>query len=124
MFRIIQRILGRLNSQKSKDEIIRQIIRAEAQLGAKLFVEPPEGHRRDFFCLDKDTWVWHEYVHQPNGQEQVYTVRYDVVPEGIYKSQDGMVHVRLEGEELINFYRAVKNYKQYVQPKAFELIRA
>jgi hypothetical protein len=67
----------------------RNLIRHEAQIGGELFGPVPKGRRREFFCLDKHTWVWHEEWTDKNGQPNVQTTRYDVRPGGIFKSQNG-----------------------------------
>ena len=38
----------------------RDLLRQESKIGANLFGPIPKGHRRDFFCLDEATWIWHE----------------------------------------------------------------
>jgi hypothetical protein len=38
----------------------RELLQLESEIGAKLFGEVPAGHRREFFCLDEKTWIWHE----------------------------------------------------------------
>lgn len=51
---------------KSKDQVeaeaYREAIQEEAKVGAKVFGPVPAGVRREFFCLDERTWVWHEEV--------------------------------------------------------------
>ena len=38
----------------------RELITLESEIGSQLFGPIPEGHRREFFCLDEKTWIWHE----------------------------------------------------------------
>ena len=38
----------------------RDLIRLESEIGAQLFGPLPKGRRREFFCLDASTWIWHE----------------------------------------------------------------
>ena len=68
-------------------EAYRRAIREEAKVGGKVFGPVPEGVRREFFCLDERTWVWHEEWTDENGKPQIRTTRYDVRPHGIFKAQ-------------------------------------
>lgn len=69
--------------------LYRNLIRHEAQIGGQLFGPVPANRRREFFCLDKHTWVWHEEWSNARGETHVQTTRYDVRPSGILKSQNG-----------------------------------
>ncbi len=100
--------------QERDSEIYSALLHHEAKVGGKLFGAVPEGHRREFFCLDEHTWVWHEEWQDEAGQWRAVTTRYDVRPNGILKSQGGQSYQRLEKQELTNFYRAVKLYDEQV----------
>ena len=114
--------------QQKRDERRAQIRRAllhhEAQIGGQLFGPIPEGHRREFFCLDEHTWVWHEEWQDEQGQWQSMTTRYDVRPNGILKSQGGSSYQRLDREELSNFYHAVKLYARQVGSEYGQMLQA
>lgn len=69
--------------------LYRNLIRHEAKIGGELFGPVPADRRREFFCLDKHTWVWHEEWTDKRGETHVQTTRYDVRPSGILKSQNG-----------------------------------
>ena len=71
-----------------KAELYRDLIRHEAKIGGELFGAVAPGGRREFFCLDEHTWVWHEEWLE-NGERKIRTTRYDVRPNGILKSQNG-----------------------------------
>jgi len=90
------------------------IIHYEAKVGGTLFGKIPNKHRREFFCLDEHTWVWHEERPDKFGRRQIITTRYEVRTNGIFKIQPNMPHRRLNDEELNNFYQAVKLYGQKV----------
>jgi hypothetical protein len=100
--------------QQRETEIYSALLRHEARLGGALFGKIPDGHRREFFCLDEHTWVWHEEWQDDNGQWHVVTTRYDVRPHSILKSQGGASYQKLSDEELDHFYEAVKLYEQRV----------
>jgi hypothetical protein len=91
-----------------------EVLRYEAKLGGQLFGPVPLGHRREFFCLDKHTWVWYEEWLNENGQQQVVTTRYQVRPDGILKSQNGGGYRRLAHAELHNLYQAAELYAEVV----------
>lgn len=90
------------------------LIHHEAKIGGDLFGPIPTGNRREFFCLDEHTWVWHEEWTDKNGQRQYLMTRYDVRPNGVVKSQGHNSYQALTDEELRNFYRAVRLYGQKI----------
>jgi hypothetical protein len=91
----------------------RELLALEADLGGTLFGQVPKGHRRQFFCLDEHTWIWHEEWKTGN-QRHAVTTRYDVRPTGILKTQDGKPYQRLSDDEARNLYRATDLYRQRV----------
>lgn len=89
---MIKKILNGMAEQKRAErsaELYRNLLRHEAKIGGQLFGPVPAGGRREFFCLDRHTWVWHEEWTDKNGQQQIRTTRYDVRPNGVLKSQNG-----------------------------------
>lgn len=111
-------LLSGLKAQKEiqrRAEIDKALIHFEAKIGGQLFGNIPATSRREFFCLDEHTWVWHEeWTDAATGQRHVTTTRYDVRPSGILKSQGGQSYQKLAGVEARNFYRAVEQYEQRV----------
>lgn len=99
----------------------RELIRREAKLGGELFGPIPEGVRREFFCLDEHTWVWHEEWYDRSGQHHAVTTRYDVRPNGILKAQDGQPYRYITLEEGKRLYKAVKLYRKTVQSALYGL---
>lgn len=97
----------------------RELIRKEAEIGGALFGSVPAGGRREFFCLDRSTWIWHEEWTDQNGKRHVVTTRYDVRPDGVLKAQDGHPYQRLTRKEARHFYKAVKMYNERVQAKLY-----
>lgn len=86
--KLLSGIVGQRTEQRQAD-LYRNLIRHEARIGGTVFGPIPQGHRREFFCLDEHTWVWHEEWRDSNGQHQIRTTRYEVRPDGILKSQNG-----------------------------------
>lgn len=93
----------------------RQLIEMESELGKKLFGPIPKGHRREFFCLDDKTWIWHEeYIDPKTKQPQSFTTRYELQERAVLKAQNGAKYSYLEGDELQNFVSAVQMYYDQV----------
>ena len=105
---MLPKILPRNDDQRRQDAY-NALLREEAKYGGQLFGPIPKGRRREFFCLDEHTWVWHEEWTDAQGQRQVVMTHYHIRPDGILKSQNG--HYSQPSEtELRNFYRAAKIY--------------
>lgn len=89
----------------------RELIQLESEIGAKLFGDIPAGHRREFFCLDEKTWIWHEeFKNAETGKMESRTVRYEVHETGILKVQEGARYSFISGEELKNLVAATTMY--------------
>ncbi|PID33460.1 hypothetical protein CR969_00585 [Candidatus Saccharibacteria bacterium] len=93
----------------------RELIQLESQIGATIFGEKPAYvTRREFFNLDKDTWIWYEEFINDTGKKDSLTTRYEVQEKGILKIQPNYQYNYIEGEELKNFVLAVKEYYERV----------
>jgi hypothetical protein len=88
----------------------RALLHYLAWRGGKIFGPMPQGVRREFFCLDPHTWVWHEEWTDERGQHRAVTTRYDVKKQGILKSQGVNSYQRLTEQEERNFRAATKQY--------------
>lgn len=106
----LELITGVSSKRPLKGLTERQLIELENEIGRTLFGPIPDGHHRDFFCLDDKTWVWHEEWKDDTGKKQVSTTRYEIQPNGILKVQSGRVYKYIEGEELQNLTIAVRLY--------------
>jgi hypothetical protein len=117
-------LFSQLRPQKHHDhqraQYYRSLIQREAKIGGQLFGPVPEGGRREFFCLDKNTWVWHEEWTDPaTRQRKVVTTRYDVRPSGVLKAQDGSGYQYIGIDEARHLYQAVGLYKQRVSSEIY-----
>jgi hypothetical protein len=110
---MIKKFYDTILSQRQTDrqaELYRNMIRHEAQIGGQLFGPTRAGVRREFFCLDEHTWVWHEeWVDQNTGRQRTTTTRYDVRPDRIIKSQNGR-YLAVSDNEARNLLTAARQY--------------
>lgn len=97
----------------------RDLMRHEARIGGRLFGPVPKGVRRDFFCLDEYTWIWHEEWME-GGQRKVRTTRYDVRPNGIVKAQDGKHYRMISREEAKKLLQAVRAYEKRIDKEIYQ----
>ena len=119
MRKLLSAVLGHSREDEKRARRYRDIIRREAAIGGQLFGPVPQGGRREFFCLDEHTWVWHEEWLDAAGQRHIITTRYDVRPHGIFKAQDGQPYRPLTDEEAWHFYKATKMYRRAVAAQIF-----
>lgn len=97
------------NALKNMTE--RQLIQLESELGRDLFGPVPKGHKRDFFCLDEHTWIWHEeWIDPVTKKSKSTTTRYEIHHNGILKSQNGASYSFVDDEELRNLAIATRLY--------------
>lgn len=93
----------------------RELIHEESRVGRDIFGPPPNGRRREFFCLDEKTWIWHEEWADPfTGQKQSSTIRYEIRANGVLKTRDNDQSLFIEGEELNNLVVATRTYFERV----------
>jgi len=93
----------------------RDLIRMESQIGGRLFGPVPKGHRREFFCLDRHTWVWYEeWFDEASRRKVSTTTRYEVHDNGVLKVQEGQPYKFVEGQELTNLVWAMHLYYEEV----------
>lgn len=115
----LRKLVPGLRQTRSEAAIYRAMLRREADLGGRMFGPLPAGRRREFFCLDQHTWVWHEEWTNGQGVRQHKTTRYDVRPTGILKVQDGFGYQQLNPTEKTNFRRAVELYHQNITGRLY-----
>lgn len=119
---IFNDIANSIIANKKQDrevKLYRNLMRHEAKLGGSVFGEIPSGRRREFFCLDEHTWVWHEEWTDSNSKHQVITTRYDVRPSGVLKSQNGNHYQRVNDQEALRLLKAARLYQQKVEQEIY-----
>lgn len=124
MLKKLLSILAPNNPEERDSLIYRNFLRDAAQMGGSLFGEVPKGNRREFFCLDEHTWIWHEEWNDANGNPRVLTTRYDIRPQGIYKAQDGQPYQPLTAEEAARLYAAMLQYQRNLHERFDPLLAA
>ncbi len=102
------------SSDERRSEAYRVVLRECAKIGGTVFGPIPKGTRREFFCLDENTWIWHEEWTGTDKVHHVRTTRYDIRPHGVFKAQDGQPYQPLSKEELVTLYRAATEYNRMI----------
>lgn len=93
----------------------RDLLRRESLIGRQLFGPVPEGHQREFFCLDDRTWIWYErWIDPATKRSQEQTTRYELHTNGVIKIQAGYPYKLIEGEELKNLADAMEQYRDRI----------
>lgn len=119
---IIKKLLKQSRSQRQLDrdaELYRNLIRREAKIGGEIFGPVAPGGRREFFCLDEHTWIWHEEWMDASRIRRVKTTRYDVRPSGILKAQDGQTYHKVHAAEAQRLLEAIRIYEQRVRSELY-----
>lgn len=91
----------------------RDLLTLESRVGAEIFGPIPEGHRRQFFCLDEETWVWSDISDDEAGHHETI-IRYEIHDTGILKVLGDHDYTFLGGDELRRFVVAVQMYYERV----------
>lgn len=111
----LRKLISQTTDQRAhvrRHQLKQGLLRKGAKLGGTLFGPIPRGHRREFFCLDKHTWVWYEEWKDNTGSTKSLTTRYDVRPSGIIKIQEGQPNTYVSLEEARNLQHAAHQYRQ------------
>lgn len=119
---MIRKALQKITKERreaNRAEFYRNLIRHEGKIGGTLFGPVPKGTRREFFCLDSHTWVWHEEFQDNQGEQVIKTVRYSVRPDVILKTFDGMAYQAVTPNEAKNLLSAAKAYQQKIKKELY-----
>lgn len=120
--RMLKRFLklpGIPSEQERAQSLENEMIRKEGKIGGTLFGPTPHGLRREFFCLDEYTWVWHEEWNDKGGNHRVRNTRYDIRPDGIVKSQNGKHYQRISQKEAARLLDAAHAYEKRVRRELY-----
>lgn len=119
---ILGKLLASTRNQRQQDreaELYRSLIRREAKIGGEIFGPVPKGVKREFFCLDEHTWIWHEEWIDTKGLRRIKTTRYDIRPNGILKAQDGQHYQQVSLEESERLVQAAGVYEQRMRNELY-----
>ncbi len=114
------------STEQRKQAILQDLMRREAALTREIFGPVPLNGRREFFCLDKHTWVWFEEWVDEQGHKKQVTTRYLIRSKEVLKSQNGGAYYRSTIKEAHNFLKATKRYQEIVNERLYrqpELLR-
>ena len=112
---IFTQFFKKTSSVDRKHAIVQDLMRRESELTRDIFGPVPKDRRREFFNLDKHTWIWYEEWTDGSGQRRQVTTRYIVRPKEVLKSQNGGAYNRLTLEEAQNFSKAIQTYYKRVK---------
>ena len=113
------------NDQVQKAETEKKLIKFESSIGRHMFGPIPEGHERDFFCLDPYNWIWNEAWKDETGNRVTLMTRYTIQPTGgVIKSQNGNTHRLVDDQEATNLYFAIKKYVAEVYSEYNQMLAA
>lgn len=115
-------IAGAPSPQDRAQQLYNAFLRHEAKIGGTLFGPVKKGGRREFFCLDEYTWVWHEEWIDKTGKKKIRTTRYEVRPDGIVKSDDGKHYKRISDAEVGRLLAAADTYERRVNAEIYQAI--
>lgn len=118
MLRKLFKSVGEQRQANNRANLYRNLIRHEAQIGGQLFGPVQSNRRREFFCLDQHTWVWHEEWTDNRGDTRVQTTRYDIRPNGILKSQNGR-YQPVSRNEALRLRAAARTYLDRVSKEIY-----
>ena len=119
---LIKRIINSVTGQSVEEQrakLFSNLMRHEAKIGGEIFGEVSKNRRREFFCLDEHSWVWHEEWTNQDGQQQIVTTRYDVRPDGILKSQNGSHYQRVLPGEASRLAKAAEMYTERIKKEVY-----
>lgn len=123
---MLRKLANAILAQKQNErrsELFNKLLRHEAKIGGQLFGPVPKGVRREFFCLDRHTWVWHEEWTDEKGDRKTKTTSYNIRPgQGILKAQDGQNYQYVGLEEAKNLAAAAQLYKQRIKQELYSFL--
>jgi len=108
------------NEEDIRSQVRRDLIRKEAIIGRTVFGPIPEGHKREFFRVDKGTWVWQESWVDDNRQKQQRHTKYVLRDNDIVKSVNSGSYERVSIAEAENFEAAVHEYVKRVDKDVYK----
>lgn len=125
MASFLKKIVNNIATQRQVDQqaqLMHKLMRHEAEIGGQLFGPVGSNRHREFFCLDKHCWVWHEEWTDKNGQKHVVNTRYEVRPDGVLKSQNGGHYQQVSQTEINRLAQAANVYYDRIQKEVYNFV--
>lgn len=98
----------------------KELLKQEGAIGASLFGKIPDGHQREFFCLDEYTWIWHEsWIDEATKTTKTMNVRYEFQPRGVLKIVDGIATGFVTGDELKHLLESMGTYYKRISKEVY-----
>lgn len=128
MKRVLSMIMtGQIDSSVDKarqaDEIFRDLMNKESNIGSSLIGMPPTVSRQEFFLSDSHPNEWFYHAQSLLQPDKSRTIRYLVSePDGIFKSIDGGSYQTVAGPELTQFTDLTKKYSEQVNKNLYKKV--
>ncbi|MFA9201642.1 MAG: hypothetical protein ACEQR8_10775 [Cypionkella sp.] len=122
---LLKKIINSIAAQRELDqqaELMQKLMRHEAKIGGELFGPVAGNRKREFFCLDKHSWVWHEQWTDEQGKKHVVNTRYEVRPDAILKSQNGGQYQKVSAAEIHRLAQAADVYYDRIQKEVYNFV--
>lgn len=102
-------------------EIQQQLLQTESQIGARIFGILRTDQERSFFCLNETTWIWYEGWYDNITRQPIkQTIQYQISSDGVLKTDQTKDYNFIDGDELENFYNAVKVYSVVTEREMYQ----
>jgi len=123
---MIKKLLDSLSLSSTANEdrnavLYKNFLKHEARVGGSLFGPVPKNGRREFFCLDEHTWIWHEEWTDEQGQRRIVATRYDIRPNEVLKSQNGGHYQKVGQPELRKLAQAARLYVNKIKEDVYHI---
>ena len=105
------------SSPVTPQQIEQDFIRRESRVGRSIFGNAPYGVKRDFFCLDAETWIWHE-----ENEKCTKTTKYKIKSTEIIKSVNSGQYERVSLKEAKRFVAATRIYSKRINKEIYDKI--
>ena len=106
--------------QTHYQDVTRDLLRRESMIGKEIFGPIPAGGNREFFHLDKHTWVWVETWNDAASRSmKTKSTKYIVKPTEVIKSVDNGQYERVTLEEAKRLEQAVHIYVKRVHKELY-----
>ncbi len=122
---LLKKIINTVAAQREldqQDELMQKLLRHEAKIGGELFGPVDKNRHREFFCLDKHSWVWHEQWTDEQGKKHSVNTRYEVRPDGMLKSQNGGQYQKVSQAEINRLAQAADIYFDRIQKEVYNFV--